>query len=150
MKKLFAIVLLVAGAVCAQPPPDPVFREIDQIVADLSGISGLKQLHRIEYDRIPRDQVKRFLEERVKETVKPEEIRSEEAVLKKFGFVPPEYDLRASTVELLTEQAAAFYDFKKKKLRVPRGVVDCQPHRPQRRRHRSVDAVSHGGGDRVA
>ena len=33
-----------------------------------------------------------------------------------FGFVPQDYDLRKSTVDLLTEQAAAFYDYDQKRL----------------------------------
>ena len=38
---------------------------------------------------------------------KPEEIRLEELALKKLGFVPKDYDLKASTIELMAEQAAA-------------------------------------------
>jgi hypothetical protein len=52
----------------------------------------------------------------VKEEVKPEELRADELALKKFGFVPQDFDLLKSTVDLLTEQAAAFYDFRKKRL----------------------------------
>jgi hypothetical protein len=33
-----------------------------------------------------------------------------------FGLVPPNFDLKKSTVDLLTEQAAAFYDYDDKKL----------------------------------
>ena len=36
--------------------------------------------------------------------------------LKKLGLVPPEFDLAKATVDLMTEQAAAFYDYRKKKL----------------------------------
>ena len=46
----------------------------------------------------------------------PEQIRAEELTLKKFGLAPPGFDLAKTTVELLTEQAAAFYDFHEKKL----------------------------------
>jgi hypothetical protein len=52
----------------------------------------------------------------MKDAASPEEIRAEELTLKKFGFVPPDFDLAKSTVDLLTEQAAAFYDYNKKKL----------------------------------
>ena len=52
----------------------------------------------------------------MKEVASPEEIRAEEITLKKFGLVPPDFDLAKNTVDLLTEQAAAFYDFHKKKL----------------------------------
>ena len=47
---------------------------------------------------------------------KPGEIRAEELTLKKFGLVPQDFDLAKNTVDLLTEQAAAFYDYDQKKL----------------------------------
>jgi hypothetical protein len=50
------------------------------------------------------------------ETMPPEDIRVQEVILKKFGFIPHDFDLKAQTVDLLTEQAAAFYDYKQRKL----------------------------------
>jgi hypothetical protein len=52
----------------------------------------------------------------VKDVSTPEELRAEELTLKKFGLVPPDFKLADTTVDLLTEQAAAFYDYDKKKL----------------------------------
>ncbi len=52
----------------------------------------------------------------MKTGVKPEEIRAEELTLKMFGFVPQDFDLKKNTLDLLTEQTAAFYDFHEKKL----------------------------------
>jgi hypothetical protein len=57
-----------------------------------------------------------FLTKRIKKTLKPDEIRADELSLKMFGLVPPEFDLKKSTIDLLTEQAAAFYDYDEKKL----------------------------------
>jgi len=62
--------------------------------------------------------VRQYIEQRVQEEVKPEELRAEELVLKKFGFVSQEFDLKKTTIDLLSEQAAAFYDYRKKKLYV--------------------------------
>ena len=121
MKRFITIVLLLAWlatALGAQPAGEQVFREIDAILADLSKITGFKPLKPIQRDVIGRDQVKRFLEDRIKEEIKPEELRAEELTLKKFGFVPQDFDLKKTTVELLTEQAAAFYDYRKKRLYV--------------------------------
>ena len=36
--------------------------------------------------------------------------------LKKFGLVPSDFNLAQTTVDVLTEQAAAFYDYHAKKL----------------------------------
>jgi len=65
---------------------------------------------------VSRDQVNHYLKDQIKRNVKPAEIRAEEVTLKKFGFVPPDFDLTKTTIDLLTEQAAAFYDFHRKKL----------------------------------
>jgi hypothetical protein len=114
---LAAFLALTLGAQAPAPEPsDSLFGEIDQIMADLSAISGLTPLAPVHCQRIPKNKVKPFLEQRVKEVVKPEEIRAEEAALKKLGFVPPDFNLEKTTLDLLSEQAAAFYDFRKKKL----------------------------------
>jgi hypothetical protein len=72
--------------------------------------------HPVPCDYISKEKIGEFLNQRVKEVAKPEEIRAEEMTLKKFGLVPQDFDLKKNTVDLLTEQAAAFYDYDKKKL----------------------------------
>ena len=117
-----ALAVLLAAAVCAQPaverPDQQLFQEIEAIVADLGQITGLKLTKPLRHDLIGRNEVKQFLEQRIKEEVKPEELRAEELTLKKFGFVPEDFDLKQTTIELLTEQAAALYDYRKKRLYV--------------------------------
>ena len=66
----------------------------------------------------------------------------DEGALFLHAELPPGISLRKAT-----EMVA---DLQAHRERIPRGVVCRQPHRPQRRRHRSVDALAHGGGDRVA
>src|SRR6185312_8700793 len=107
--------MLVAPSAIAEPDGGgssrAVFQEIDRIMAELTRISGLPANRRVAYDLISRENVKHFLEKRVREVAKPEEIRAEELTLKKFGLVPADFDLAKNTVDLLTEQAAAFYDY---------------------------------------
>ena len=67
-------------------------------------------------DFISKEKVNEFLKKRVKNVASPEELRAEELTLKKFGLVPPDFNLADTTVDLLTEQAAAFYDYDKKRL----------------------------------
>jgi hypothetical protein len=93
-----------------------LFKQIEQVLADLTEITGLKPVRKIEYDTIDKARVTQFLNERIREFIKPEEIRAEELALKKFGFVPQDFDLAKTSVDLMAEQAAAFYDFRKKKL----------------------------------
>jgi hypothetical protein len=117
---LLALLLAVAAAP-AQSGVDvsqarEIFSEIDGILQDLHEITGFKIKHRVPAEIITRDKVKEFLEKRMKEASSPEEIRVEELTLKKFGLVPQDFDLAKNTVDLLTEQAAAFYDFHRKRM----------------------------------
>jgi len=123
MKRVWMLLLsvLVAAAVAGAPAETPhrvdsVFAEIEQVLQELEKITGLKPLRKIQYDRISRDGVRRYLEAQIHLTLKPSEIAIEEEVLKRFGLVPEDFDLKSSTVDLMSEQAAAFYDFRRKKL----------------------------------
>src|SRR5947209_185488 len=102
----------------AQPgaAADPVFGQINSIVQSLSEITGLSEKHPVPYGRMTKRQLRQFLNKRIKKTLKPEQIYADELALKMFGFVPQDFDLRKSTIDLLTEQAAAFYDYDEKKL----------------------------------
>lgn len=95
---------------------DPVFNQIASIVQSLSQISGMKEEHPIPYGRMDKAELHRFLIKRIKKSIKPREIRADELALKMFGLVPQDFDLKKSTIDLLTEQAAAFYDYDSKKL----------------------------------
>ena len=100
----------------SQPESRQIFQQIDHNLQELSAITGLTAKKKIHYDLISRDKVSEFLKDRVKDSVKPDDLRAEELTLKKLGFVPQDFDLEKSTVDLLTEQAAAFYDYHKKRL----------------------------------
>ncbi len=115
-----ALVALLAGS--WQPPAPalssklPTAQEIDSILKELSDITGFRIRKHLPFSLISRDEVNRYIQEQIKESVKPDEIHAEEVTLKKFGFAPANFDLKKTTIDLLTEQAAAFYDFKRKKL----------------------------------
>ena len=111
------LLLLSAGPAPAQSSrAQEVCGLANRIVLDLTQISGMKLRHPVPCDYITKEKINAFLNQRVKDVTSPEEIRAEELTLKKFGFVPQDFDLAKSTVDLLTEQAAAFYDYNKKKL----------------------------------
>lgn len=111
---------LAAGLLHAADPA-PFFSEIGKIESGLSEITGLRFIHPVPYGVLNKDQLRAFLEQRIQKTLKPDDIRAEEITLKMLGLIPPDFDLRQNTVDLLTEQAAAFYDYNKKKLFVLEG-----------------------------
>ena len=115
-----AIIVILAGAwqkPRASPTPKlPTAEEINVVLKELSDITGFRIRKQLPFALITRDQVNQYLKEQIQQSVKPDEIRAEETTLKKFGFAPADFDLKQTTIDLLTEQAAAFYDFKRKKL----------------------------------
>ena len=115
---LVATALLVYAAPAAEESPKAaeLCGQAPGIASELATISGLKLHHPVPCDLITKDKVNEFLKKRVKEATTPDEIRAEELTLKKFGFVPADFNLEKTTIDLLTEQAAAFYDYDKKKL----------------------------------
>jgi hypothetical protein len=111
MLRFIPLVLLLANA-----PAEDLTQQTAEIEAKLSELTGLPFKHPVPYAVISRDQLRKYLEALVKKTLKPEDVRLQEAVLKMLGLVPNDFDLRTTMVDLLTEQAAAFYDYHKKKL----------------------------------
>jgi hypothetical protein len=108
------VLLWTTGLARAQS--EPICGEASRIVQELTRISGMPLHHPVPCDFITKAKINEFLKKRVHEVAKPEEIRAEELTLKKFGLVPQDFDLAKNTVDLLTEQAAAFYDYDQKKL----------------------------------
>src|SRR5579864_6380040 len=130
------------GAVAgAQNGDRAIFAEMGSDLRELAEISGLKLHHKVPYDLISKDQVNRYLKDRVGEASTPEELRIEELSLKKFGFVPQDFDLAKNTVDLLTEQAAAFYDYHRKKLY----ISDWSP--PDMRQAALIHELAHALAD---
>ncbi len=113
-----SIFLLLATSAAAQTDPaaQKLCAEANGIARELTEISGMELRHAVPCDFITKAKINEFLKKRVTEVAKPDEIRAEELTLKKFGLVPQDFDLAKNTVDLLTEQAAAFYDYDKKKL----------------------------------
>jgi hypothetical protein len=119
MKRL--ILVLTAWVLITPAPAQELFTNIGHIKDGLSAITGLKFKRDVPYALISKDQLHHYLEQRLHETMKPEDTRAEELTLKMLGLVPADFDLRKSTLDLLTEQAAAFYDYNQKKLFVLEG-----------------------------
>ena len=127
--KTLAAALLFAALAFGQPDPKAraLCSQANQIAQELTTFSGMVLHHPVPCDFITKDKVNEFLKKRVGEVAKPEEVRAEELTLKLFGLVPDNFDLAKSTVDLLTEQAAAFYDYDKKKL----FITDSTPSETQ-------------------
>lgn len=119
MKRLLVLLLLSNLVFSKDKKPqekDELFGEIDAILADLGKITGWKAKRKVPAAYITRDKLRQFIERRLKQEVKTEDVQIEEQILEMFGLVPKGFDLKKSTVDLVTEQAAAFYDYNARKL----------------------------------
>lgn len=120
MKRLIGCLLITA--LLAPGAETSLFSEIGDIEQGLTEITGLRFTRGVPYAVINKEQLRHYLEDRIKESIKPADMRAEELTLKLLGLIPPDFDLRQNTVDLLTEQAAAFYDYNKRKLFVLEGT----------------------------
>ena len=120
MKRLIGCLLITA--LLAAPAETSLFSEIGDIEQGLTEITGLRFTRRVPYAVINKEQLRQYLDDRIKESIKPADLRAEELTLKLLGLIPADFDLRQNTVDLLTEQAAAFYDYNKRKLFVLEGT----------------------------
>jgi hypothetical protein len=121
MKRLLGCLIAATLLGSAAQPKAELFADIGKIEAGLSDITGLPFTRPVPYGVMTKDQLRRYLEKRLHQTSKPADFRAEELVLKLLGLVPGDFDLRQNTIDLLTEQAAAFYDYNKKRLFILEG-----------------------------
>ena len=105
--------VLLAPLFGAEPP---LMQKVDQYLKETSLLTGFAIERKVPAAMMSAVELERYLKSKMKTEVDPKKLDTEEAVLKMFGFAPPGFKLRETTLELLQEQAAAFYDFKAKKL----------------------------------
>jgi hypothetical protein len=91
---------------------DELFRSVDEILKFASKDTDLPIKHEVKRQLTTRDQVVAYLEKSMAEDKDAQRLRRSESVLKKFGLLPPDFDLQKFLVSLLREQVAGYYDAK--------------------------------------
>jgi hypothetical protein len=91
-----------------------LFRSVDDILNFVSSDSGLPIQHTVKRKLISRDEVTKYLKEKFDEDKSTQRMERSEIVLKKFGLLDHDFQLRPFLLSLLTEQIAGFYDNKTK------------------------------------
>src|ERR1700678_769513 len=109
------LLALLASLAPAQQKPSSLFQEVDEMTSALSEITGWPVKRKVPAKIITKEEFRRQVESRMKGSNK-KELHAEETTLKMFGFIPQDFDLAKETVDLVSEQAAAFYDYSKKRL----------------------------------
>ncbi len=83
---------------------------MNQILQFASNDTGLPIRHAVKRKLITRQAVTKYVEDRMREDKDTQRLERSQAVLIKFGLLPPNYDLHREYLRLLQEQVAAFYD----------------------------------------
>lgn len=102
--------LQLAGADAA------VFAEIRAMTQQIEQITGWKSKRKVPAAMMNKQQLDVYLKARLTEDVRPTELRAEEVTLRRLGFIGDKVDLKQSLLDVMNEQAAAFYDTRKKRL----------------------------------
>ena len=91
-----------------------LFRSVDEILTFVNGDTKLPIQHSVKRKLISREEVNRFLTKKFEEDEGAKRLERSELVLKKFGLLDRDFQLRSFLISLLTEQIAGFYDNKTK------------------------------------
>ncbi|MEP6962291.1 MAG: hypothetical protein ABI995_09435 [Acidobacteriota bacterium] len=112
--RLILIAVLFAASAAAQGAD--LFAQVPEILEDLSAITGWKVKRKVPSELLTKENFAKLAQEGVVEAEHDKDTRASELTLKMFGLVPWDFNLARESADLITEQAAAFYDIRKKKL----------------------------------
>jgi hypothetical protein len=102
-----------SGKISAQEAQE-LFRSVDEILKFASERTGLPIHESVKRQLVNRDQVADYIRKHMDEDEDSQRLQRGELVLKKFGLLPKEFDLKTYLVSLLREQVAGYYDPKTK------------------------------------
>ena len=91
-----------------------LFASVDEIMAFAAKDTGLAPVVHVKRKLLTRDEVTAFLNKSFDEDEGAKKLQQSEIVLKKFGLLNRDFNLRPFLLSLLTEQIAGFYDDKTK------------------------------------
>jgi len=119
MKKLLFICVICAicGPLFAQDnrtAAEQALAAVDEIIVQVSKITGLKIKEPVKSAVVSREQIRGYIQERMRQTTTPERLHAQQVALQKFGLLPSGFQLETFVVDLLAEQATAYYDPRRK------------------------------------
>lgn len=91
-----------------------LFADVGQILQFASSDTKFPIRHTVKSRLINRSEVQKYLLAKMNDDKDARRMEREEIVLKKFGLIDPDFQLRPFLVKLLDEQIAAYYDSKTK------------------------------------
>lgn len=106
-----------------------LFRSVDEILKFASSDTALPIKKEVKRHLTTRDEVVAYLHQHMSDDEDAQRLRRSELVLKKFGLLPRDFDLKTFLVALLREQVAGYYDPKTKTVNLL-DWLDVEAQRP--------------------
>lgn len=93
-----------------------LFSSIDETLTWLSKDTGYPIKRKVKGELASREQVAKYVEDRLNDDEDAKRLERSAIVLKKFGLLPRDFDLHSFLIQLLKEQVAGYYDVKTKSM----------------------------------
>src|SRR5690348_8469447 len=93
-----------------------LFASIDETLTWLSKDTGYAIKQKVNGELASREQVAKYVDDRLNDDEDAKRLERSEIVLKKFGLLPRDFDLHSFLIRLLQEQVAGYYDVKTKSM----------------------------------
>ena len=97
-----------------QTTPADLLAQADEVLRQISETIGLPIKRPLKKQIVSRPEVEKYLTEDLHAEMTPEELHIEEATLQAFGLASREFNLEKFLINFYTEQAAGFYDPRRK------------------------------------
>ena len=93
-----------------------VFAQVESILDELREIMGFGPRRPVSLKTISKPAFRKLYQEQMRQENNPRQVRRETLFLRLFGLVPADFDYEETVLDLLSEQAWALYDFKRRNL----------------------------------
>jgi hypothetical protein len=94
--------------------PQELLSQADGVLQQMSQITGLPIKGPLKKQVIGRPEIEKYLTQNMHEEMTPAEIHAQEALVRALGLVSKDFNLEKFLISFYTEQAAGFYDPKRK------------------------------------
>jgi hypothetical protein len=97
-----------------QTSSEELLAQADEVLRQMSELTGLPIKGTLKKQIVARPEIEKYIEENLHTEMSPEEIHVQEATLQAFGLVSRDFNLEKFLITFYTEQAAGFYDARRK------------------------------------
>ena len=111
---LSLLLLFPTAGVAQQPGTQDLLSQADEVLHQMSQITGLPIKAPLKKQVISRPEIEKYLTQNLHEEMAPAEIHAQEALVRALGLVSRDFHLEKFLINFYTEQAAGFYDPKRR------------------------------------